>query len=390
MLKLGNDTTITGISGIQIGIAPISGCTYLWYPPEDLTNSTISNPIASPSTTTNFVLNVTSEHGCVASDYITINVNENPSIITPGGIFDNIYDRFGNKYNLSDIMISKAIENDESKDGPNSVLLCTPGYFNLYFEQNSGMAGNSQEQIDRRTVICQVFSDISNFIISPLNNVGNQNRVNIWIRDISQMPGIGNPLTSDVLGLATSFYTMPNGAPSFSGIADNEVWKTIISGIDSYTCVSSPLTTSGGSSLTTGGTYFHGMMAFNFSNLSINWHTLLSENISSTSYDEYSVILHEIMHLLGFASLIDETGLSKFGLSYSYYSRYDLFLKSPYPQNEYLITNNSSCQLYNYQFNANINSNVLHPNTSNCLSQIIYTGTTTQAVYTPNIFCFCK
>jgi hypothetical protein len=120
---------------------------------------------------------------------------------TPNGIFDTVTDRFGNKYTLSDISIAKATEKDE-KNNPKSEILCSPaGYFNLYFEQNCGMEGTSAANIARRDVICQLFNDLSNFISSPLTSASNTPKVNIWIRNINQLPGI----TTGVLSIATSF-----------------------------------------------------------------------------------------------------------------------------------------------------------------------------------------
>ncbi|MFZ4401953.1 MAG: T9SS type A sorting domain-containing protein [Bacteroidales bacterium] len=314
--------------------------------------------------------------------------------ITPSGFFDAVFDHYGNKYNLYDIKI------DSVKTGiegtlKSTNLLCTSGYFNLYFETGSGMEGNGASDIARRSVVCQVFSDISAFINSPLTSTGN--KVNIWIRDINQI--VQNSSTSGVLGLASAFYNLPSSSTSgFGGIADNEVWKTIHSGIDSYTNVTSPIISTGGQ-VTTGVTFYHGMAAFNFNNPSINWNTNLTIANSPTGlYDLYSVVIHEVTHALGFASLINYNGLSKFGPSYNYYSRYDLKLKNnALTQN--LITNSGSCSLYNYHFNTSLNSSIIYPGCTNtpptnsgsldntiCSNAIIYSGLTTVPVYTPTCF----
>ncbi|MEE9373248.1 MAG: hypothetical protein V3V00_09370, partial [Saprospiraceae bacterium] len=44
------------------------------------------------------------------------------------------------------------------------ILCVNSGYFNLYFEPGCGMEGNTTVEIARRDVLCQLFSDLSNFI----------------------------------------------------------------------------------------------------------------------------------------------------------------------------------------------------------------------------------
>ena len=95
------------------------------------------------------------------------------ALITPEGIFDIIYDKDGNQYNLSDLEIitpSSPLKN--IKPLSVSSTTCSGGYFNLYFEIGSGMDGSSAIEIARRNVICQLFSDISTFINSPLTSSG--------------------------------------------------------------------------------------------------------------------------------------------------------------------------------------------------------------------------
>jgi hypothetical protein len=49
--------------------------TYTWSPSAGLNNANITNPIASPITTTTYTLTLTSPEGCVSTDQTTINVN---------------------------------------------------------------------------------------------------------------------------------------------------------------------------------------------------------------------------------------------------------------------------------------------------------------------------
>ncbi|MFM6934753.1 MAG: hypothetical protein ACKOXP_04865 [Flavobacteriales bacterium] len=301
--------------------------------------------------------------------------------LTPNGKLDNVFDRYGKKIPLSNLLIDKKGGGTKSV-GP----LCSSGYFDLYFEVGSGMEGNSTIEQERRAVICQVFSDISQFIETPNPSI----HVNILVKNINPELNGYDPITnpnpaasSGVLGLATGYYVLSSLGPNIiGGIADNEIWKTINSGFDSYTNVASPLSST--SSSNNGSGYYHGMVALNFNNPSINWHLDLSQNTSNGLYDLYSVILHEVTHALGFASLIDVNGDSKFGTNFPYYSRYDLFLNSP--SNQPLITNTGNCSMYNYGFNPSLNTNILTPSTFSCTSHVKFGGSVNQPTYTPTTF----
>ncbi len=330
-------------------------------------------------------------------NYSTIPTDSIHGFISPGGLMDTVLDNFGNKYNLRDIKIDsvKSILGGTQKS--TTLISCNSGYFNLYFESGSGMEGTDSVQSARRNVICQVFSDISAFINSPLTTTGN--KVNIWIRDINQIFGIG--VVNHYLGLSTPFYNVPyNYFNTKGGIADNEVWKTIHRGVDSYAGVMPPIFTQGNQNIYDGITFYHGMMAFNFNNISgvnvFNWNTNLSLQYSpSNYYDLYTVILHEAIHTLGIVSLISQFGTSKFNPQYNYYSRYDLQLKN-HSLTQNLITNDSACSFYNYQFNPILDSLILQPgcpisgiypnDTADCLNTLMYSGSVNMPVYTPTCF----
>jgi len=320
---------------------------------------------------------------------------EAPKVInlSPNGFLENVFDSYGNRFSLSDIKIEPT---KTSKTGTS--LTTSPavvaGYYNLYFETGSGMEDtNNSLHLLRRAVVVQVFKDLSNFINSPLTG---SNRVNIWVRDINQLLGAtqANPnpaLTSSTAGLATAFNNMPNKTTlTFGGIIDNEVWKTIHAGVDSYTNVSSPVV-SATTGIGTSGIFYHGMMGINFTNPAITWNTNMSAP-TTTNSDLYTTVLHEVMHALGFASLISSTGGYKFSSGFNYYSRYDKFLKSS--GNVNLITQSTTLStMYNYQFNSSLNSSILHPAPSSpcsvhtvCNSAINFSGTSIVPVHTPNCF----
>jgi len=309
-----------------------------------------------------------------------------PPSATPGALFDRVYDQYGNPYRLADLQV---------QESGRSRLSCPNSYFDLDFEATSGMFGGSTTEMARRNVICQVFSDISQFIPQP--NPGNPARVKILIRNLAFVPSVPNPQTSNVLGVAGAFFAMPPSVASKGGLLDNEIWKTINSGVDSYTGLVSPLNTQNG------GGFYHGFLAFNFANSSIAWHDDLASATPANLYDLYSVALHEVLHALGFASLIvpaNNTGTSFFApANPNYFSRYDAFLKSPVNLGSLpLITNAGACSsMYDYDFNPNLaNTDVLNPNPNNdphdpdetvCVHAIQFNSSTVnQAVFTPNGF----
>jgi hypothetical protein len=106
---------------------------------------------------------------------------------TPEGIFDNVFDKDGTIYKLSDIIAGNEYV---SKNGTttSNTFLCTSGIFELYFETGCGMENTTNYlHNQRRAILCQAFQDISDFINTPLKNVGNTNKVKIWIRNPSNL-----------------------------------------------------------------------------------------------------------------------------------------------------------------------------------------------------------
>lgn len=80
---LGNDTTVCAGSPVQLNSTTVFGTqpySYSWSPATGLSNSTISNPVASVTTTTTYVLTVTDATATTATDTIIINVNPLPTV----------------------------------------------------------------------------------------------------------------------------------------------------------------------------------------------------------------------------------------------------------------------------------------------------------------------
>jgi hypothetical protein len=278
---------------------------------------------------------------------------------SPGGLLDTALDCYGNKYTLNQIAIDNDIRMAAGETpammgesqipgavrtgggthpyaGTKLSTSCTPGYFRLYLETGCGMDdATNPDDVKRLAVMCQVLTDISNFIPSPCTATGQ--KINIWV----QNPGGGGGF----LGEAVPFFSMPYSMTS-NGIADNMIWITLNSGQDAWTNVGTPLYSSGSYS-----SFFHGAVAFQF-NGTINWHTDLATPPAAGEYDLYTVALHEMLHAMGFHTLINYDGKSVLNPGFQYFTRFDQHLQTS--AGVPLITSSSTCSLYDFAFNSSL------------------------------------
>lgn len=306
---------------------------------------------------------------------------------TPNGYFDTIYDRFGNKYGINDLRIPP-----DDPTGTNAVT-CNAGYFKLFFEPGSGLDGPGAPDINRRAVLCQIFSDLSCFIKSPLSSAcaatSNTVKVNVYVTD--------NATPGPAAGTASPLYLMPfNPASATPGIIDNLAWLTITTGQDPYATVAPPVTSNSQSN-----NFYHIIINVN---TALNWYYTLTANTPGANYDFYTVYLHEALHGLGFTSLITENPISSpnivqsvFSPNGDYYSRYDQFLFNKNLQP--LLTNlTSSCSIGTMHIAqpsvlTNIAPLICTPSTpyvsdvTNCGTSAFYQSPSqTIPVYTPDCF----
>ncbi len=80
----GSDISICYMDSIQLGTAPRTNVLYEWLPADGLSNPNISNPIASPDTTIQYILKQTE---CDAVIYDTVNVTVNRDCHSAASIF---------------------------------------------------------------------------------------------------------------------------------------------------------------------------------------------------------------------------------------------------------------------------------------------------------------
>ncbi len=284
---------------------------------------------------------------CISGKLISQSVpTGNTTNLTPGGFFDKVHDRFGNEYQLSNLNLNhiKPIGGTSTVQSL-PTQSCISGYFHLFFAPGSFFDNNSAAQ----NLMCQLCSDISSFIASPLSTSTYSNvKVNLYCDNE----------TSSALGTASCFFLYPvNASNPNQGIIEGVVQKFITTGVDPYSSI--PV-----GPFTNPNSFYH---AYIKANPSVNWNLNLSTiNIGSNENDLYSVMLHEISHALGFVSLIGSNGLSQFGASDNYFTRYDQFLKD-YSGNPLLSTSTPSCPNTNIVFTASITA--ISP--SNCVSGMV-------------------
>lgn len=74
----GADTSFCAGDNVQLNV--IGGAKYLWIPAAGLSSDTAANPIANPTSTTNYIIYATDKNGCASSDTIQINVLQLPQV----------------------------------------------------------------------------------------------------------------------------------------------------------------------------------------------------------------------------------------------------------------------------------------------------------------------
>ncbi len=240
------------------------------------------------------------------------------------------FDRFGNVYTANEL---------DAFSYPKDVFLdCDSGIFTLEF----GIVGNAPAwDMDEMNTICSVFKYVSGLVSSSTPSSG------IIIRIIKDAN-----CDSDAAG--TPFWD------SECGISNSVIFDQIVSGVSNYP---------------TG--FISGLICIRPNS---NWHTLADDCsltnpcVGSNDADLYTAILHEALHVVGFASRIGLTGAPLTG---GFYSRWDKFLYST-NQNAYLIRpqNSTSC-CDQHNFNTQNFPNMPTNLSGNCAMNVFFFDGTT-------------
>ena len=78
LVEAGNDTSMCSTDSVQLNASGANS--YVWTPPADLSDASIANPFASPSSTSMYYVSGTDVNGCQNVDSLTISVNSLPLI----------------------------------------------------------------------------------------------------------------------------------------------------------------------------------------------------------------------------------------------------------------------------------------------------------------------
>lgn len=135
---------------VTIGGSPTSqdpNNSILWSPSTGLNDPTLANPVATPSTTTTYVVSLTNARGCVGTDTVIVNVNN----LEPSGVLDGYFlcpgdtldvNGVGNSFTWSpNVFIS-----DTTIGNPQIYPPLDQTYFLNYFDVN-GCEGNDTTSI---------------------------------------------------------------------------------------------------------------------------------------------------------------------------------------------------------------------------------------------------
>ncbi|MFM9986963.1 MAG: hypothetical protein ACKVOK_17105 [Flavobacteriales bacterium] len=301
----------------------------------------------------------------------------------------------GTQYEFSELLIPNAQLYPPTPmmgggDDP-SMYYCEAGYFRLYFEAGSALYGEGTAS-EYRAVFCALFNDLSQFLISDLDE--NAEFVNIYISDdIDQYP---NATTGYDVIQYSSVFTLPENPSGVLYdemiILDSELWKTIISGHDSFNSFADPLDLSNYIS----NDFYHAFLYVSFDPELVDWNTNFSANTPSNQLDMYSVALQKVTHLLGIESFFQY-----YGGNYSFpaFTRYDTFLEKQNGTNlispwyaecpmglqleplDYFAEFNPGCPCDAVDF---FDCDVFDD--TECLTAIHYNGSVNLPVYTSNCF----
>ena len=110
-ISAGQDVSICDGQSIQLGVN--GGSNYTWSPSTGLDNPNISNPTASPNTTTSYTVTGVVA-GCTTSDIILVTVNPNPIVptVSPNGIEIQSSPAFGYQWNFNGTpMVGATLQN---------------------------------------------------------------------------------------------------------------------------------------------------------------------------------------------------------------------------------------------------------------------------------------
>lgn len=117
---LNNDTTIVAGSPVDISVGATCAINFTWSPSDGLDDTSILNPIATPTITTEYTLSVDNEGNCTTTDQLTINVIDPNALECDKLLLPNAFtpnnDQLNDLYGISNIFLIDEIEYFEIYD----------------------------------------------------------------------------------------------------------------------------------------------------------------------------------------------------------------------------------------------------------------------------------
>ncbi len=268
VVDAGPDKMISAGQSAQIGSAPLIGNTYSWNPPEGLNDTAISNPIATPNVAMLYSLLVQDSFGCIAFDSVAVLISGTAPTDTNfawcGYSPENCI--YYNTQRVRDSIDSAGIYK-------RTTYACGDHFSLSYDDEGSGFDDPVFGQ-QRRDCACSVFQYIESIFHIPTGAI-----INILFFESG--PILGNP---NALAAAGPYWN-PQFTAGSPGIYGGNVFEHITTGIDP-----DPNNNFDG----------HVQVNFSFNYASCNL------PVGNCQYDLYSVILHEVLHSMGFLSLVRE------------------------------------------------------------------------------------
>ncbi len=278
-------------------------------------------------------------------------------------------DRFGNVFSFQSLGINsvRPFNTGTATVTAAQGWTCQSGYFILHYANDPFYNSSAI-----RNVVCQVFSDFSNFIEAPSSI--STNPIHIFIG-----------ITTQAAGLASPIYVFPSFAiGGTQGFINNQVEMALKSGLNPYLNIAASMNNSSA--------FYSCYLDLN---PNVTWNTNLNTTtIGSNELDLYSITLHEATHVLGFLSLIHSSGNSLLNSANNFYSNYDKFLHTQSGQPLLSSQSGTNCGgQTNIVFTPTsapvpgLSTTVSPTAYANCTNSIKYiSSTNTVTVFTPNVF----
>lgn len=191
-VRTNNDTTFC--NGGQVQLNATGANTYSWSPVTGLNNPNIANPIATPATTTQYIVTGTTTNGCTAKDTVMININARPVVIMSAdttvcaGASVQLFATGGSSYSWT----PAASLNNPNISNPVAIPVTTTTYYVTVTGLNS-CTNNDSVKIDVRSPsLFSVNSPLNTCLFVPVQLSATGGDTYLW----SPSQGLNNATTA--------------------------------------------------------------------------------------------------------------------------------------------------------------------------------------------------